>query len=66
MAQRILGLDLGARHVKAVLLETTLRGFEVAAAAEFRFRTAPSPSASGRGRRCASSSPGRAGRPTRW
>jgi general secretion pathway protein L len=34
MAQRILGLDLGARHVKAVLLETTLRGFEVAAAAE--------------------------------
>jgi general secretion pathway protein L len=34
MAQRILGLDLGARSVKAVLLETTLRGFEVAAAAD--------------------------------
>ena len=34
MAQRILGLDLGARRVKAVLLETTLRGFEVARAGE--------------------------------
>jgi len=34
MAQRILGLDLGSRQVKAVLLETTLRGFSVAASAE--------------------------------
>ncbi len=34
MAQRILGLDLGSRQVKAVLLETTLRGFAVAASAE--------------------------------
>jgi general secretion pathway protein L len=34
MAQRILGLDLGSRQVKAVLLETTLRGFEVADVAE--------------------------------
>ncbi|HVP68978.1 MAG TPA: pilus assembly protein PilM [Anaeromyxobacteraceae bacterium] len=34
MAQRILGLDLGSRQVKAVLLETTLRGFSVADAAE--------------------------------
>ena len=32
MAQRILGLDLGARSVKAVLLEGTFRGFTVAAA----------------------------------
>jgi general secretion pathway protein L len=32
MAQRILGLDLGARSVKAVLLEGTFRGFAVAAA----------------------------------
>jgi len=34
MAQRILGLDLGSRRVKAVLLETTLRGFSVAQVAE--------------------------------
>jgi general secretion pathway protein L len=34
MAQRILGLDLGSRRVKVVLLETTLRGFVVAEAAE--------------------------------
>ncbi len=33
MAQRILGLDLGARSVKAVLLEGTFRGYAVAAAA---------------------------------
>jgi general secretion pathway protein L len=32
MAQRILGLDLGARSVKAVLVEGTFRGFTVAAA----------------------------------
>jgi len=30
MAQRILGLDLGAQAVKAVLLESTFRGFAVA------------------------------------
>jgi general secretion pathway protein L len=34
MAHPILGLDLGARNVKAVLLETTLRGFTVADVAE--------------------------------
>jgi len=34
MAQRILGLDLGSRQAKAVLLEVTLRGFTVADAAE--------------------------------
>ena len=34
MAQRILGLDLGSRHVKAVLLEASLRGFAVADAGE--------------------------------
>jgi general secretion pathway protein L len=33
MAQRILGLDLGARSVKAVLVESTFRGYEVAAQA---------------------------------
>jgi len=33
MAQRILGLDLGAHAVKAVLLESTFRGFAVAGAA---------------------------------
>lgn len=33
MAQRILGLDLGAHGVKAVLVESTFRGFAVAATA---------------------------------
>jgi general secretion pathway protein L len=33
MAQRILGLDLGAHAVKAVLVESTFRGFAVAGAA---------------------------------
>jgi general secretion pathway protein L len=33
MAQRILGLDLGAHEVKAVLLESAFRGFAVAGAA---------------------------------
>jgi len=32
MAQRILGLDLGARSVKGVLLESTFRGFTAVAA----------------------------------
>ena len=44
MAQRILGLDLGSRQVKAVLLETTLRGFAVADFAE-----APVPPAAAEG-----------------
>ncbi|MBS1109475.1 MAG: hypothetical protein H6Q88_1467, partial [Anaeromyxobacteraceae bacterium] len=34
MSHPILGLDLGSRRVKAVLLETTLRGFTVAGTAE--------------------------------
>ncbi len=34
MSHPVLGLDLGARRVKAVLLETTLRGFTVAGVAE--------------------------------
>jgi general secretion pathway protein L len=34
MSHPILGLDLGSRRVKAVLLETTLRGFTVSGAAE--------------------------------
>ena len=34
MSHPILGLDLGSRRVKAVLLETTLRGFTVTGAAE--------------------------------
>jgi len=34
MSHPILGLDLGSRRVKAVLIETTLRGFTVAGAAE--------------------------------
>ena len=34
MSHPILGLDLGSRRVKAVLIETTLRGFAVAGAAE--------------------------------
>ena len=33
MAQRILGLDLGAHEAKAVVLESAFRGFEVAAVA---------------------------------
>src|SRR5512140_920169 len=33
MAQRILGLDLGAHAVKAVLVESTFRGFVVAGTA---------------------------------
>jgi general secretion pathway protein L len=41
MSHPILGLDLGSRRVKAVLLETTLRGFTVAGTAE-----APIPPAS--------------------
>ena len=42
MSHPILGLDLGSRRVKAVLLETTLRGFTVTGAAE-----APIPPADG-------------------
>ena len=34
MSHPVLGLDLGARRVKAVLLETTLRGFTVAGTVE--------------------------------
>jgi general secretion pathway protein L len=34
MSHPILGLDLGSRRVKAVLLETTLRGFTIAGTAE--------------------------------
>ncbi len=34
MSHPILGLDLGSRRVKAVLIETTLRGFTVAGAGE--------------------------------
>ncbi len=33
MAQRILGLDLGAHAVKAVLVESTFRGYVVAGTA---------------------------------
>jgi general secretion pathway protein L len=43
MSHPILGLDLGSRRVKAVLLETTLRGFTVIGAAE----TPVSPAADG-------------------
>ena len=53
MSHPILGLDLGSRRVKAVLIETTLRGFTVAGAAEApvappRRRAARPPSASRR------------------
>jgi len=48
MAQRILGLDLGSKTVKAVLLEATLRGFTVADAAE---SFVPPPSEGGPGLR---------------
>ncbi|HSM92742.1 MAG TPA: pilus assembly protein PilM, partial [Anaeromyxobacteraceae bacterium] len=41
MAQTILGLDLGSRSVKAVLLDSTLRGWTVAGAA--RVPVPPSP-----------------------
>ena len=40
MSHPILGLDLGSRRVKAVLLETTLRGFTVAGTAEAPVPTA--------------------------
>ena len=43
MSHPILGLDLGSRRVKAVLLETTLRGFTVAGVAEQAIPPAPPP-----------------------
>lgn len=46
MAQRILGLDLGASAVKAVLLESTLRGFDVLRATRLPLpAAAPAPTA---------------------
>jgi type IV pilus assembly protein PilM len=39
MPQRILGIDLGSWSVKAVLIETGFRGFEVLAVREARLRT---------------------------
>src|SRR5262245_7836458 len=38
MPQRILGIDLGSWSVKAVLIETGFRGFEVVAVREARLR----------------------------
>src|SRR5262245_45609880 len=39
MPQRILGIDLGSWSVKAVMIETGLRGFEVVAVREARVKT---------------------------
>jgi general secretion pathway protein L len=43
MAQRILGLDLGATSVKGVLLETTFRGWTVAGAGSARVAAGEAP-----------------------
>lgn len=45
MAQKILGLDIGAHSVKAVVLEGTVRGWELAARAEAPLGTPPAPPA---------------------